>query len=437
MNRYGKSALVLLAGALVVGAAIGAVAVFAGDLGTQEQAEVAPDVIVSNPVARPVVAKGVVVPLKDATLSMSASGIVAEILVPEGHAVEAGQVILQLHNERQQAALAEADAVLASAKAQLGTLRAGARSEEIAAAEASLEGAQARAARLEEGGREADIVAAEASLRAAQAALQRVYAGADETTRIAAQADLANAAASLRMAQAAYDQVKGQNNVAMLPQSLQLEQATNAHQAARARYDEVTASPKADRIAAAAAEVNAAQARLDRLVNPATAAELAEVQAMVRQAQAQLDMLKAGVRTQELDAAEAAVARAEAGRRQAVAALSETQLVASFDGVLAVLSVRAGEQVAAGLPVAELGDLSGWLVETDDLSELDVARVQPGQIVDLTFDAIPDLALQGVVERVQQKGEKKLGDMTYTAVIRIEEPEPRLLWNMTAVMTIP
>ncbi len=36
------------------------------------------------------------------------------------------------------------------------------------------------------------------------------------------------------MAQAAYDQVKGQNNVAMLPQSLQLEQATNAHQAARA-----------------------------------------------------------------------------------------------------------------------------------------------------------------------------------------------------------
>ncbi len=126
MNRHGKLALVLLAGALVVGAAIGAVAVFAGDLGTQEQAEVAPDVIVSNPVARPVVAKGVVVPLKDATLSMSASGIVAEILVPEGHAVEAGQVILRLQNERQQAALAEADAVLASAAAQLGTLRAGA-----------------------------------------------------------------------------------------------------------------------------------------------------------------------------------------------------------------------------------------------------------------------------------------------------------------------
>ena len=61
-------------------------------------------------------------------------------------------------------------------------------------------------------------------------------------------------------------------------------------------------------------------------------------------------------------------------------------------------------------------------METDDLSELDVVRVQPGQDVKLTFDAIPGLELKGVVERVQPKGEKKLGDMTYTAIIESRTP---------------
>ena len=84
-----------------------------------------------------------------------------------------------------------------------------------------------------------------------------------------------------------------------------------------------------------------------------------------------------------------------------------------------------------------IGDERGWEVETDDLIELDVVRVQPGQGVRLTFDAIPGLELTGTVERVQPKGEKKLGDMTYTAIIRIQNPDARLLWNMTAIANLP
>jgi multidrug resistance efflux pump len=222
----------------------------------------------------------------------------------------------------------------------------------------------------------------------------------------------------------------------MLPQSLQLEQATNAYQAALARYEEVTAPPKADRLAQASAAVKQAQAEFDRLVDPVTASELEEADAAVRQAQAQLDLLQAGPREQGIATAKAAVGQAEAALRQTRAALSETELVSPFKGVLAALSVRQGEQVAPGAPIADVGDVSGWLVETDDLSELDVIRVQAGQIVRLTFDAIPDLQLEGVVLRVQPKGEKKLGDMTYTATIRLEEFDPRLLWNMTAIVSV-
>jgi multidrug efflux pump subunit AcrA (membrane-fusion protein) len=438
-----KTLAILLAVLMIAGLTVGGALVFAQERADATQAEAA-DAVAQEAAAasvesapRAVIAKGAVMPVQRAMLSMASGGIVAEAPVREGEQVKAGDLILRLRNERQQAALAEAEAGLAAAQAQLETLKAGARSEEIAAAQAGLEAAQARVARLQEGGREGDVAAARANVVAAQAALARLNQGADENTKIAAQADLANAEAALRNAQAAYDRVKDQPNVGMLPQSLQLEQASNAYSAAKARWDEVNAAPKADRVAQANAGVKQAQAELDRLLDPATAASLAEAEAAVRQAQAQVDLLKSGARQQEIAAAEAAVAQAEAGVRQAHAALNDTELRAPFAGLLAVLAPRMGEQVAPGAPVAEIGDVSGWQVETDDLSELDVVRVQGGAEVNLTFDAIPGLELRGVVERVQPKGEKKLGDMTYTAIIRIPEGDPRLLWNMTAIATVP
>jgi HlyD family secretion protein len=267
--------------------------------------------------------------------------------------------------------------------------------------------------------------------------LQRLYDGPDEGLRIAAQAELDNAEASLRQAQAAYDQVADRGDVAMLPQSLQLQQATNAYNAARARYDVLFDAPDADNVANARAGVEQAQANLERLREPATANEIAEAEAIVRQAQAQLELLLAGARAQDLAAAAAAVERAEAGLRQAQASLDDTELVAPFAGTLAVLHVKEGEQVGAGMPVVELADLASWQVETDDLTELDVVGVQVGDRAKLTFDAVEGLELAGTVLRIKPRGEEKRGDVTYTVVIRLEDQDPRLRWRMTAVAEIP
>ena len=444
MKRYPRLILIAVLTIVLVGVLAGGVVAITSDRASgqasgNETAQAA-QATGSAPVVqsdRAVVAKGAVVPIGHAQLGMAAGGIVSEVLVKEGDRGEAGQVILRLQNGQQQAALAEAEAAVASAQAELDTLKAGARTQEVAAAQAAADAANAGLARLQEAGRAGDIAAARAAIDAAQAALKRLYDGPDENDRIAAAAEVANATAAVRNAQAAYDEVKGQSNIAMLPQSLQLEQATNNLNAAQARYEELNAPPKADRVAQATAEVKQAQANLDKLLTPATAAEIAEAEAQARQAQAQLDLLKAGAREQEIAAAQAAVAQAEAARQQAQTSLADTELRAPFSGTLAVLDVRPGEPVAAGSPVAEIGDLSAWQVETDDLSELDIVRVQPGQNVTLTFDAIPNLRLQGTVERIQVKGEKKLGDITYMATIRIAEPDPRLLWNMTAVVNLP
>ncbi len=415
----------------------GSVPLFAEKGEVANASEATTQVPTPAPELRAVVAEGVVVPRRHATLSMAASGIVAEILVEEGASVEAGELILRLQDAHQRAAVAEARAALASAEAQYANLEAGARSQEIAAAEAGLAAAQARLARLQEGARSEEIAAAEAALQAAQATLDRLYEGPEEAMRIAAEAELANAEAALRQAQAAYDRVAARSDIAMLPESLQLQQATNAYEAARARYDALFDEPEADAVAGARAQIKEAQATLDRLHEPATASEIAEAEAMVRQVEAELELLKAGARSEDLDAGAAAVEQARAALERAEAGLADTELRAPFAGTLALLYVREGELATAGVPVAALADLSSWQIETDDLTELDVVGVEEGDRVSLTFDAIPGLELPGRVLRVKPLGEEKLGDVTYTVVVALEEEDPRLKWRMTAVVTLP
>ena len=383
-----------------------------------------------------VIAEAAVVPVRHAALSLSASGIVAEILVGEGDAVAEGQVILRLQDAHQQAAVAQAEAGLESAQAQLSGLQAGPRAQEIATAQATLDAAEARLGRLEEGARPQDISAARASLTAANASLRRLSEGPDEHTRIAAEADLANAEAALHRAQAAYDQVASRSDIGMLPQSLELQVATNAYTAARARYDALFADPDDDLVASAQAAVAQARANLDRLLTPATENELAEAEAAVRQAQAQLDLVLAGIRKEEIASAEALVAEAGAAVQQARASLADTELRAPFAGTVADSYVKVGEQVVAGVPVIELADLGVWQVETTDLTELDIVRVQAGDEVAVTFDAIEALELPGRVVRVKSIGRERIGDITYMVTVQLDEQDPRLRWNMTAVVTI-
>jgi HlyD family secretion protein len=101
---------------------------------------------------------------------------------------------------------------------------------------------------------------------------------------------------------------------------------------------------------------------------------------------------------------------------------------------VATINTAVGEQVGAGTPVIVMADTSAWEIETSDLTEFDVVGVRPGDSVLLTFDAIPDLQLQGTVSRIRPIGEDNRGDTVYKVVVTPNENDPRLLWNMTAVV---
>ncbi|MEZ4767129.1 MAG: HlyD family efflux transporter periplasmic adaptor subunit [Caldilineales bacterium] len=395
-------------------------------------------VAVAAPVraANEIIVDGVVVPVRSAALNLPTGGIVGEILVAEGAPVSAGEPILRLRAERQQAAVAQAEAALGAAQARLAELTAGARTQEIEAAAAAVDAANAQIDRLQAGARAEDIAAAQAAVDGAQASLQRVQEGAPEGQIIAATANVADAEAALRLAQAAYDQVAGQPDVGRRPESLQLEQATNAYNAAVAQLDDLTKGATAAEIAAAQASVRQAQAQLESVRAAARPADLASAQAELRRAQAQYDLLTAGARPETVAAVEADVASARAAVQQAQAALDETVLTAPFAGTVAQMVPAVGETVSPGAPVVELADLTAWQIETDDLTELDVVRVSEGAPVVLNFDALPGVELTGHVSQIKPIGVNKQGDITYTVVIIPDEFNDQLRWNMTAAVTI-
>lgn len=388
------------------------------------------------PLAQPVTAEAVVKPAHAASLGLPIDGIVGVILVQEGEQVAAGQLLLHLDNNRQVVGIAQATATLERATAYLQTLQNGARSEEIDAAQAVVDKVQAQLAQLQEGARTADEAAAAAALTAAQANLQNLLNGPQNEALIAARADMANAQAAVQRAQRAYDQVKWRNDIGMLPESLELQQATNNFEAANARYELLTRGANSADLAGARARIESARAELERVRAPARQSAIAAVEAELRQAQAQLALLQAGSRSETIAMAQADVATAQAALLQAQIGLAETELKAPFAGVVAFLDAAVGEPLAAGVPMIQLGDLSAWQIETTDLVERDVANVQVGSRAAITFAALPDVTLTGKVTSIRRIGESKAGDVTYTAIITPDRHEARLAWNMTAIVNI-
>jgi HlyD family secretion protein len=380
-------------------------------------------------------AEAKVVPARVAGLSLPTSGIVAEVLVAEGEQVAAGQTLVRLDSARQAAAVAQAEAQMQRARATLAELKAGSRDEERRSAQAALDAAQARLDRIRNGPLPAELAVARAALAEAQAAQRKTLEGSDEQQIIAAQAEALDAAAAVRQAQAAYDRVAGDTNIGLRPESLQLEHATNAYNAAQARLTQLQKGAGPADIAAARARVQRTQAQVDQLtdINPA---DVSAAEAEVRVAQAELDLLAAAPRPETIAAAEAEGAAAQAALAQARVALAETELAAPFAGTVAALDARVGEHVGIGNPVVQLADLATLQIETDDLTELNVVRVRKGAPATVTFDALPGLTLAGQVIRIRPLGENKQGDMTYTVVIQPKQLDARLRWNMTAAVAI-
>ncbi len=330
-------------------------------------------------------AEGEVVPVKQATLSFEVAGRLAELLVSEGDAVEAGQTLARLDQTDWQQRVDEAQAALELAQAQLAQAKAGATAGDFAVAEAALATARARLAQIKAGPTAEDILVAKANMNAAAAAVQ--------------------------LAQAEYDKISWQAGIGATQQALALQEASTNYEIAKANYQKLIKGP--------------------------TAEEIAVAEAQVGEAQAQLVKLREGPRPEDIAVAEARVRQAQTALEGARIALEKTVLVAPLSGVVGKVMVEEGETVMAGAPVLVIGDLSALQVKTDDLSEVDIVEVAVGQKVEVSVDALPDREFRGRVSKIAPMAEKQHGDIVYTVTIDLEEGiEAGLRWGMTAYVDI-
>ena len=128
----------------------------------------------------------------------------------------------------------------------------------------------------------------------------------------------------------------------------------------------------------------------------------------------------------------------ENGRSQlaaAQAALADLELAAPFAGVVSELHINPSEWVSPGQPVLLIADLAHLQVETTDLGEIDVAQIVVGDIVIVTYDALPDVVAEGTISRIAPKASEGSG-VNYTVVIDLHEIPAALRWGMTAFVDV-
>jgi multidrug resistance efflux pump len=170
--------------------------------------------------------------------------------------------------------------------------------------------------------------------------------------------------------------------------------------------------------------------------------EKAAVEAASAQAKADYDLAvkQAEERSNGPSASDLAVAsaRVDGARAQVAAAIANRdrlELKAPFTGILSGLKARAGEYVVPGQVLLSLAGSGPLQVETTDMNEIDVTRVNMGDQADLTFDALPGKVIHGKIIQIANKSSEGAG-VNYTVKIELAEVPPELLWGMTAFVDV-
>lgn len=132
---------------------------------------------------------------------------------------------------------------------------------------------------------------------------------------------------------------------------------------------------------------------------------------------------------------ESRVTAAEAGVNAAQKVLDNYRLTAPFAGTVTDITLEIGQFVGPEARAAQLADLSEFIIETSDLTELEVVKISVGQIVEVVPDALPDTTLLGKVEGIGGSFKTQAGDIIYTITISLDETDPNLRWGMTVELT--
>lgn len=211
-----------------------------------------------------------------------------------------------------------------------------------------------------------------------------------------ATAQQAQAKAQLSLAQAQLHQAQAQLSLAKVQYPAQKDQALAQQARAEANYQNALEDDRRQRRVDPRAT---SQRNID-----AASAQLRSAKAELTNAQAQVEVasqVALQIRQQEtnVEARQSQVEQAQAQLNQADLNLSYTEVRAPYDGFITRRNVQPGTLVQAGSSLFSLVSPEVWIVA--NFKESQLRRMKPGNKVEISVDAWPDLKLEGHVDSVQ------------------------------------
>ncbi len=184
-----------------------------------------------------------------------------------------------------------------------------------------------------------------------------------------------------------------------------------------------------------------AQNALTKLQTGATAAEITTAEERVAAAQASLDKTMQGTDALDIAMSENSVAQRRSSLIAAQNRLADAQetlndytIRAPFDGIMARMTAHVADQAS---PSASLGTLlTQAKIAGLTLNEVDATKIKTGQKATLTFDAIPDLTIAGVVSEVDSIGAVAQGVVSYPIKIAFATQDERIKTGMSVSASI-
>ena len=435
----------------------------------------------SGSVVASVAGSGTVAAAQSLDLTFQTTGSVTQVLVKEGDLVKANQPLAQLDTRDLELQVASAQAALDSANTKLIQTKDGnvqpadiaAQQAAVASAQAQLRSAQAQLAALKNPNTD-KISSAAATVRQAELDLQ-AQTNNSSASKTKAQQDLQKATDALTQAQSQYatalknwqyvqdtgndptnptttnadgKKVKNKLNDTQRQQyadtyiqaQAALHSAEATVQQAQVTYDNARqAEPNS--IQQAEAKLADAQAQLTALKNPSKTdiaqkqASVDQAKASLTQAQANLAKLTAPGTATDVDIQQSSITQAEQSLKQAQLKLDQATLKAPFDGVVTAVDIVPGSTASSATAAISMLDRSTLHVDLK-LSENDVAKVQLGQPVTLTIDALKDWKAAGKVSYIAPSAESSNGVVTYRVRVDFPDSDARVKVGMTANLSI-
>ena len=359
------------------------------------------------------------------------TGRVTARLVSESDQVKQGEIVLKIEDDILSSEVDLARGKLAEAQAVLAQAKAGTRQETIAKAEAQLKLAQAGREAAHQAWLDAQAIRDNPQTLDVQIAAARAQVDATQQQFDAAllQRDIAEKAWK--------DYGETSDKLAGVPPAYrpalpieyysipyQWEQALAAMNVAQANYTAAQTALK--NLQAQRSNPQEARTQVD-----AAHAKYQAAASAVAQVEAALNGLKAGATVEQIAAAQAQVDVARAALEAAQTQLDRTIITAPVDGLVAATSVQTGELAAPALTALQLADLDQVHL-TIYVPGGELGQFSIGQAINTRVDAYPDRVFPGTIVSISDTAEYTPRDvrtpdermkLVYAVKIKIPNPD--------------